>query len=277
LIGQLTALLGEPTDAPLDFEPALDLAAGYGQGLARYALMAAVDLDHPDSMLLNPLTMGRFAQMIMTGLLLSHPHTHTEALRRRERPIAPRDIRRAIDYLEAHLDTPVTLPDLVAASGVAGRTLLQHFRDTQGVSPIRYLRNARFRKGSGSAGAGAAGGERDYDRDELGLQSHGTLRRRVPQAIRREPLGDAPAAPPPRLVFAPKTEISKSSEELRCLRPAAAGAILGKIRSSQISKHHLDCGRRQQLKGGDPVSHCQSPRSPAPVSWILASMGVPVA
>ncbi len=97
-------------------------------------------------MLLDPLTMGMFAQMIMTGLLLSHPHTYTEALRRRERPIAPRDIKRAIDYLEAHLDTPVTLPDLVAASGVAGRTLLQHFRDTQGVSPIRYLRNARFRK-----------------------------------------------------------------------------------------------------------------------------------
>jgi hypothetical protein len=29
-----------------------------------------------------------------------------------------------------------------------------------------------------------------------------------------------------------------------------------------------------QQKGGDPVSHCPSPRSPASVSWILASMGV---
>src|SRR5262249_8417250 len=27
-------------------------------------------------------------------------------------------------------------------------------------------------------------------------------------------------------------------------------------------------------KGGDPVSHCLSPRSPASVSWILASVGV---
>jgi transcriptional regulator GlxA family with amidase domain len=34
----------------------------------------------------------------------------------------------------------------VAASGVSGRTLLQHFRDSKGVSPIRYLRNARFAK-----------------------------------------------------------------------------------------------------------------------------------
>ena len=32
--------------------------------------------------------------------------------------------------------------------------------------------------------------------------------------------------------------------------------------------------RRQQPKGGDPVSHCLSPRSPAFVSWILASAEV---
>ncbi len=62
--------------------------------------MAAVDLDHADSILLNPVTMGLFEQMIMTRLLLSHPHSYTEALRRHERPIGPRDIKRAVDYLE---------------------------------------------------------------------------------------------------------------------------------------------------------------------------------
>jgi hypothetical protein len=30
----------------------------------------------------------------------------------------------------------------------------------------------------------------------------------------------------------------------------------------------------QQLKGGDPVSHCLSPRSSASMSWILASTEV---
>jgi transcriptional regulator GlxA family with amidase domain len=39
----------------------------------------------------------------------------------------------------------VTLADLVQAAGVPGRTLLKHFRDSKGVSPMRYLRNARFR------------------------------------------------------------------------------------------------------------------------------------
>ena len=144
LVDQLTALLGEAPRAPVDFAPALDLSTGYGQSLARYLLMAAIDLDQPGSVLLNPTTMRMFEQLIMTGLLLSHRHNYSDALARRERPIAPRDVKRAIDYLQAHIDAPVTLADLVKAAGVPGRTLLKHFRDTKGISPMRYLRNARF-------------------------------------------------------------------------------------------------------------------------------------
>lgn len=130
----------------MDFSPELDLTTGYGQSLARYVLMAAVDLSHSDSALLNPITMKSFEQMIMTALLLSHPHSYSEALRLHERTIAPRDVKRAIDYVEAHLASAVTLADLVEASGVPGRTLFKHFRDSKGVTPMRYVRNARFKK-----------------------------------------------------------------------------------------------------------------------------------
>ena len=146
LTGQLAALLGEPPDAPLDFAPAMDLTAGYGQSLARYMLAAIADLEQSDSALLNPITMSMFQQFIMTGLLLSHPHNYLEALRGRERRIAPRDVKRAIDYMEAHLNSAVTLEAIVKASGVAGRTLLKHFSDSKGVSPMRYLCEARFEK-----------------------------------------------------------------------------------------------------------------------------------
>jgi len=36
----------------------------------------------------------------------------------------------------------------------------------------------------------------------------------------------------------------------------------------------LSWGIVQQPKGGDPVSHCLSPQSPASMSWILASTEV---
>jgi transcriptional regulator GlxA family with amidase domain len=55
-------------------------------------------------------------------------------------------VRRAIDYIEAHLEQAVTVADLVAATGVAGRTLFMHFQNFKGISPMRYLRNARLRR-----------------------------------------------------------------------------------------------------------------------------------
>ena len=145
LSGQLAALLGEPPRAPLEFVPAMDLTTGYGRSLAQHVLMAVASLNEADSVLLNPITMGAFEQFIMTALLLSQPHNYSDALRRLEKPIAPRDVRRAIDYIEAHLDQAVTIADLVEATGVAGRTLFLHFKEFKGVSPMRYLRGARLR------------------------------------------------------------------------------------------------------------------------------------
>jgi transcriptional regulator GlxA family with amidase domain len=124
----------------------MDLTTGYGRSLAQYALTAATSFDEVNSALLEPMAMSAFEQFIMTALLLAHPHNYSDALRRLERPIAPRDVRRAVEYIEAHLDEAVTVADLVNATGVAGRTLFMHFKSFKGVSPMRYLRDARLRK-----------------------------------------------------------------------------------------------------------------------------------
>jgi AraC-like DNA-binding protein len=146
LLRQLAALLGEPMDRAVEFEAELALTSGYGRSLAGYMLMAVADFERPDATLHNPIMTSMFEQFIMTGLLLAHPHTYSERLRRRERPISPRDVKRAIDYMEAKLDAPLTLTDIVEVSGVPGRTLFKHFQDWRGISPMRYLRNARFER-----------------------------------------------------------------------------------------------------------------------------------
>jgi AraC-like DNA-binding protein len=144
---QLAALLGGDAPAdPLDFTPALDLDGGYGQSIARFVHLAAAELDRPDSVLTEATTLRAFEEFMLTALLLSHPHNHVAALRRLERAIAPRDVKRAIDYMQANLDAPIGLPEIVAASGVAGRTLLKHFADFEGMSPMRYLRNQGFER-----------------------------------------------------------------------------------------------------------------------------------
>jgi transcriptional regulator GlxA family with amidase domain len=54
------------------------------------------------------------------------------------------DVKRATQFIGAHLDDAMTLGDVAAAAGVAHRTLYKHFHDVRGVSPMRYARDCRF-------------------------------------------------------------------------------------------------------------------------------------
>jgi len=145
LMRHLGVLLDDSPRDPLRLARSLELEEGFGGGFAR--LLHAVAGDFCRScMLANPLAANDFEQFVMTSLLLSLPHNYSDALRRRETRVAPRDVRRAAEYIREHAGEPITLADLVRASAVAGRTLLQHFRDFYGVSPMRYLRNHRLQR-----------------------------------------------------------------------------------------------------------------------------------
>jgi AraC-like DNA-binding protein len=139
----LAGLLGEPAMVPLHFAPTIALGEGYGRSLVHYATTMLTDLRRARP-LMTAIDAGLFEQFIMVGLLLSHPSNYSERLQRAAREIAPRDLRRAIDYIHANLDQPITLTDIVVASGVAGRTLQDHFRRFRDTTPMRYLRNARL-------------------------------------------------------------------------------------------------------------------------------------
>jgi len=143
---QLTALLGDVPRQLVAFEPSVDMGSGYGRSLGRLLHFAAHELECEDSMLWEPHAMARLEELLITGLLLSHPHNYSDALRRLDRPVAPRDVKRAIEYIQANLADGVTMTDLVEQSRVPGRTLFKHFRDFTGVSPMRYLSNARYER-----------------------------------------------------------------------------------------------------------------------------------
>jgi AraC-like DNA-binding protein len=146
LTRQLAALLSEPIDAQLELATEVNVADGYGRSLVGYLYHTFGDFESGTTMLCDAVMASSFEQFIMTALLLWHPHNYSDALRRLEKPIAPGDVKRAIDYIEAHLDSVVTLTDIVAASQVPGRTLFKHFKDWRGASPMRYLRIARLKK-----------------------------------------------------------------------------------------------------------------------------------
>jgi AraC-like DNA-binding protein len=145
LTRQLAVLLDDAPRAPLQFSSAIDLDHGYGRSLMRMLRCAATDLER-DGWLGDHLIASRFEDFVMTGLLLSQPNNYSEALRKRAQPIAPRDVRRAVEYLHESIAASIRLEDVVRECGVPGRTLLKHFQDFKGVSPMRYLRNLRLER-----------------------------------------------------------------------------------------------------------------------------------
>jgi AraC-like DNA-binding protein len=145
LVTQLAALLGEAPAGELEFMPAVNLEAGFGRSLVLALHRAAALLDREDWSAV-PLAAIEFEQSVMTRLLLSQPSNYARALGRRMRPIAPRDVARVLEFMHEHLAQPIRLADLVRASGVAGRTLLKHFEDFEGRSPMSCLRELRLRR-----------------------------------------------------------------------------------------------------------------------------------
>jgi AraC-like DNA-binding protein len=143
---QLTALLGHGPTRRLEFAPAMDLTKGFGGRFARYVLAAADDFEQTSSIMGSPLTVMAFEQFIVGELLLYHPHNYSNALDRLDRAIASRDVKRAIDYIHANLDSPLTISRIATTAGVPGQTLFKHFRDSQRISPMRYVRNQRFER-----------------------------------------------------------------------------------------------------------------------------------
>jgi len=141
--GQIAALLGEVPRQPLEFTPTADLTSPAGRRIDRQVRLAIADLDD-GAMPVNAIMASMYEQLIITGLLLYQPSNYTAALEKHAARVAPRDVQRAVDYMQGRLDEPITLADIVAASGIPGRTLMKHFRDHWGVSPMRYLRNARL-------------------------------------------------------------------------------------------------------------------------------------
>jgi AraC-like DNA-binding protein len=144
MLAKLAALLGETPTRSLDFAPVMKLGTPAGRRMLRHLQLLLEEFNIAEDAELGRRLLGHYEDLIVSAVLTTQPHSFTDDLHRLDRQLMLRDVRRVVDYIEAHLDVPVTLPELVAISGIPGRTLLKHFKDRFGVSPMRYWRDQRF-------------------------------------------------------------------------------------------------------------------------------------
>ncbi len=81
---------------------------------------------------------------ILALLLSAFPHSLQHDYDRAADPCAPYYVRRAEQYIEAHLRDPIGIDDLVAAAGVGMRSLFGGFRRFRSTTPMAYVKAARL-------------------------------------------------------------------------------------------------------------------------------------
>ena len=88
--------------------------------------------------------MAALEEMVLSTLLLAQPHNHSEALLRPRPAIAPRHVRRAEEFIHAHLHQATGTAEIAAYAGVSARALFDGFRRFRQTTPAAYVRAARL-------------------------------------------------------------------------------------------------------------------------------------
>ena len=118
----------------------VSLATQAGSSLARYLTFVWGELNRGGGILNSRMT----AKEIEDGLIAALIWALEQSQSKEACEVADKRMRRAEDYLVAHLCEPVSRTDLAAHCGVSIRTLSRAFVKRHGVGPMEFLRERRL-------------------------------------------------------------------------------------------------------------------------------------
>ncbi|GBL59054.1 araC family transcriptional regulator [Pseudomonas citronellolis] len=140
------ALFDHDLRQPLAFHPLMDLRNPAGAVWGQTARQLFDVLQRAPQLFEMPLVRAQFEQTLMTTLLAWQPNTLSERLGEPSAQVLPRHVKRAVDYIQAHAEQPISVETLAAIAGVSGRSIYHGFQRFLGVSPMRYLRDVRMER-----------------------------------------------------------------------------------------------------------------------------------
>jgi AraC-like DNA-binding protein len=140
------SLAGHALRAPLTFRPGLDLTTVSGTEWICLIKWMSEALSRNGPLASSRVAAGQFEQLVMTTLLLSQPHSASDALRNDVTGATPYYVRRAEAYIERHLQDPISIAELARHAGVSARSLQIGFQQHRGVSPTAFIRERRLER-----------------------------------------------------------------------------------------------------------------------------------
>ncbi|RZL45468.1 MAG: AraC family transcriptional regulator [Variovorax sp.] len=91
-----------------------------------------------------PAALASLRDAVLSMLVEGIPHNYSDLFGKRIASPAPRNVKRAIEFMHAHVTDPMLLQEIALAAQTSPRSLQMAFRQFRGVTPMEYLRRLRL-------------------------------------------------------------------------------------------------------------------------------------
>jgi AraC-like DNA-binding protein len=140
----LANLIGRSLPHELVFDPAMDLQSCEAQSLMNFCSFMFDQYAGSPGSLTSRMVTKDLEHAFMSALLLCQPNNYSEQIRARSSPVAPRHIRKAIQFIEANLHEQISFSAMLEAAGVSARAFYAGFNRFVGMPPQTYIKNLRL-------------------------------------------------------------------------------------------------------------------------------------
>jgi len=143
LADTLSTITGRSIGRPIEFQPTMDDAHPAANSLREHVLFL-VGMVSESAVPFSKLVLEEFDQTLLVMLLRANRHNYSHLLDRDSLDIAPWQVQRVEEYIDANWRRPITLEDMVEVSGVSAFDLYRSFKKSRGCSPVQFANQVRL-------------------------------------------------------------------------------------------------------------------------------------
>ncbi|OAP36683.1 AraC family transcriptional regulator [Sinorhizobium glycinis] len=129
--------------AGFEFTPVQDLNSGPMAHMLNLIRFFRENICESQNLAASPIALASFKEMFCL-LMVQNLHHSLSQSNLPVNTIAPRQLRRAMDFARMHAALPIGVADMAAAAGVSARALQVNFRRFLNTTPMSYLRQLRL-------------------------------------------------------------------------------------------------------------------------------------
>lgn len=142
---RISEQLGRTLRKPVEFTRSFDGAGATAKTLQSLAAALMHGSRGQAPLQAAPLAVASLHSTILDLVVHGIAHNHSDEMQRPPGPRAlPRHVRRAIEFMQAHVASPLTTAEIAAAAGTSARALQDAFHRFLDTTPKAYLRDLRL-------------------------------------------------------------------------------------------------------------------------------------